>query len=211
MALNSFFQNKKLLKALVILLELLAVGLVIYLIALPFYPKIIYEVKMDNKQIKEEAKDITKAEEAVKDFKSSLPATDYAVSPNRLIIKKIGVNAPIVLTKNSEFGLSLGSWHVPESSTPDYGGNTVLTGHRFKYLPPNNLTFYNLDKLEAGDIISVIWKGKDYYYKVREQKIVPPEDLSILNDTREPILTIYTCDPIYSQKNRLVVTADLVK
>jgi sortase A len=211
MTLKLFFQNKKLQKALAILLELLAVGLIIYLIALPLYPKIIYEAKMNNEQIKEEAKDIIKAEEAVRDFKSSLPTSDFAVSPNRLIIKKIGVNAPIVLTKNSEYGLSLGSWHVPESSTPDHGSNTVLTGHRFKYLPPNNLTFYNLDKLEAGDIISVIWQGKDYFYKVREQKIVSPEDLFILNDTKEPILTIYTCDPIYSQKNRLVVISELIK
>jgi sortase A len=205
-----FFQNKKFLKALVILLELFALGLVFYLIALPFYPQIKYKIELSNSKIEAEAKDIVKAEEEVKNYKSAFPAADYAISHNRLIIKKIGVNSPIVETKNSEYGLSLGSWHVPESSTPDKGGNTVLTGHRFKYLPPNNLTFFLLNKMEPGDIISVIWKDKDFFYRVKEVKIVPPEEVSILNQSKDPILTLYTCDPIYSQKNRLVVISELV-
>jgi sortase A len=205
-------QNKKLkiLKALAIALELLALGLFIYLIALPFYPKIKYSVKSNKAEINKEAKDIEKIKAQVQEFNNSFPEADYDISPNRLIIKKIGVNSPIVETKDSEYGLSLGAWRVPESSVPDKDSNTVLTGHRFKYLPPNNLTFYLLDKLEKDDIISVIWKGRDYYYRVRENKIVAPTELSILNPSTTPILTLYTCDPIYSQKNRLVVVADLI-
>jgi sortase A len=104
----------------------------------------------------------------------------------------------------------LGAWRVPESSTPDKGGNTVITGHRFKYLPPSNLTFYLLDKMETGDIISVVYKEKEYYYRVKEIKIVDKTELSILAPTKEPILTIFTCHPIYSTEKRLVVTGDLI-
>lgn len=205
------FDKKFWLKTLIVILEISALGLIFYLVALPYYPRIKYDLQTDKAEIKEEAKDLVKAEAEVKNFKSAFPDTDYAVSPNRLIIKKIGVNAPIVETENSDYGLSLGSWHVPESSTPDMGGNTVLTGHRFKYLPPNNLTFYLLNEMETGDIISVIWKDRDYYYRVKEVKIVPASEDSITNQTKDPILTLYTCDPIYSQKNRLVVIAELEK
>jgi LPXTG-site transpeptidase (sortase) family protein len=200
--------KKKTLKALAITLELLALGLILYLVVLPFYPLLQY--KYEPVKNKTEAKNINVITQTVAEFKNTLPAAEYAVSPDRLIIKKIGVNAPIVEAKNSDYGLSKGAWRVPESSTPDKGGNTVITGHRFKYLPPSNLTFYLLNKLEPGDIISVIWKEQDYYYKVKEVKIVKPEDLSILKSTKDSILTLYTCDPIYSQDNRLVVISELI-
>ena len=198
------------LKALVYTLELLAVGLLIYIIILPFYPSLKYKIEYDNAEIKKEAQNLNKAKETLQSYKNNFPGADYSVSPNRLIIGKIGVNAPIVESKNSDYGLSKGSWLVPDTSTPDKGGNTVITGHRFKYLPPNNLTFYLLDKLEKDDIISVIWQEKNYYYQVMKTKIVAADDLSILKPTASSTLTLYTCDPIYSTKNRLVVIAELL-
>jgi sortase A len=205
-----FIKHKnKILKALVYLLELLVIFLILYLFILPIYPRVQYQ--FENKELKIDAKNIEKAKEATENYKNSFPKTEYAISPNRIIIKKIGVNAPIVETKNSEYGLSLGSWHVPESSTPDKGGNTVITGHRFKYLPPNNLTFYLFHKLEKDDIVSVIWKDQTYYYKITQIKKVPSSDFSILAPSDKPILTMFTCDPIYSTENRLVVIADKIE
>ncbi len=199
------------LKALVLMLELLAVGLIIYLIALPFYPAAKYKLVYENAEGFPEAQDVEKAKEKVAEFKGAFPETEYAVSPNRLIIAKIGVNAPIVETESAEYGLHLGAWHIPESSTPDKGGNTVITGHRFKYLPPNNLTFYLFHKLEVGDIVSVIWHEKDYFYKIKEIKIVDKTDFSILEPSEEPIITLFTCHPIYSTENRLVVIGELIE
>ncbi|MCX6796138.1 MAG: sortase [Candidatus Falkowbacteria bacterium] len=206
-----FFQPKRKLKALVYALEFLALLLALYLILLPFYPLLRYEgMKKEEAKLNTEAKK-ERAVKEVAQIKSYLPNAKYAVSPNRLIITKIGVNAPIVEAKNEQVGLNLGAWRVPESSTPDQGGNTVITGHRFKYLPPNNLTFYLLDKLIVGDIFSVIWQGKDYYYRVKETKVVPSNDLSVLNSTDQPIITLFTCTPIYSTKNRLVVVGELIE
>ena len=204
-------KKKNLAKVLALALELFAVGLIIYLIALPFYPKIVYKLEYSEPASRSEAQSVEKTKQKVAEFKNSFPKAEYAVSPNRLIIPKIGVNAPIVESQSADYGLSKGSWRVPESSTPDKGGNTVITGHRFKYLPPNNLTFYLLDKLKKGDIISIIWKKQDYFYRVKETKVVPNTELSIMDQTKEPILTLFTCDPIYSTKNRLVVIADLVQ
>jgi LPXTG-site transpeptidase (sortase) family protein len=140
--------------------------------------------------------------------RSVLPESGNAI--NSVRIARIGVNMPIIVSDSSEYGLSKGSWLVPNTSTPDQGGNTVLTGHRWKYLPPSSQTFYLLDKIEAGDIVSVIWEGQEYYYRVRETKVVDKTAVDIQYSTGEPILTLYTCHPIYSTANRLVVVADLI-
>ena len=203
MAINKLKINP--LKALVLLLEFLAFGLIVYLIVLPFYPDVRYKIRQMQGTLP--AADTV---EQVAAYSAGFPVADYAVSPNRLIIAKIGVNAPIVESPSAEVGLNRGAWRMPDSSTPDKGGNTVITGHRFKYLPPNNLTFYLFDKLAAGDIVLAKWEGKDYYYRIRETKVVPATEMSVLNQTKEPILTMFTCDPIYSTENRLVVVADLM-
>lgn len=204
------YKTKSLFKTIIILLEISAFAVLAYLIISPFYPNIKYKITYDNPEIIADAKNEEKVREKTAEIINSLPESEYLISPNRLIITKIGVNAPIVESNNEQYGLSRGAWHVPESSTPDKGGNTVITGHRFKYLPPNNVTFYLFDKLEAGDLISVIWQEKNYLYKIKETKIVPNTDLSVLNQTDESILTMFTCHPIYSTENRLVIVASLV-
>lgn len=192
--------------------EILAVLLLLYLVVLPFYPKFAYKYQVSPEAIEKSA-DIQYVKEAsaAANLSSSFPDADYTVSSNRVIIPKIGVNAPIVESADPEYGLSLGAWRVPESSTPDKGGNTVITGHRFKYLPPNNLTFYMFHELEVNDIFTVIWEGDYYYYKIKEKKIVEETEVSILNNTKEPVVTLFTCHPIYSTDKRLVVVADFME
>ena len=202
--------TKKIKRIILFILEMSAVFLLIYLILLPFWPVIKYNIYF-NEKIAEDAKDVEVVKEELKVVMKSLPSSEYSISPNRVIIKKIGVNAPIVESVSSEYGLSQGAWHIPETSSPDRGGNTVITGHRFKYLPPNNLTFYLFHKLEIGDIVSIIWKEKDYFYRVKEIKIVPDTDLSILKQTKNSTLTMFTCHPIYSTEKRLVVVSELIE
>lgn len=198
----------KIIKIFLILIETTAFLILFYLIAFPFYPELKY--RFFSSQEKNVLSSDVSSSTIKQAYKSNFPESDFSISPNRVIIKKIGVNAPIVESHNAKYGLSRGAWHVPESSTPDKGGNTVITGHRFKYLPPNNLTFYLFHKLEVGDEVYVIWNKKDYFYKIREIKVVPATEVSVLDPTKDPILTMFTCDPIYSTKNRLVVIADLI-
>ena len=200
--------KEKIIKISLVFIEVIASLILFYLIFLPFYPELKYRFFYSREETV--AIDSVSSSTA-QTHKSNFPESDFSISPNRVIIKKIGVNAPIVESQNSNYGLSKGAWHVPESSTPDKGSNTVITGHRFKYLPPNNLTFYLFHKLEVGDEVYIIWDKEDYFYKIKEIKIVPDTEISILNPTSNPILTMFTCDPIYSTKNRLVVIADLIE
>ncbi len=206
-------KDKKLLpiRILVIVLELFAFALVLYLVFLPFYPAFKYNISYDDNQTIKEAQDEEIVIAKTIEIKNRLPQNKYDVSPNRVIITKIGVNAPIVEATNADYGLSQGAWRIPESSTPDKGGNTVITGHRFKYLPPHNMTFYLFHKIEVGDIVSTVWKKKDYFYRVKEVKVIEPTDLSILKPTVKPTLTMFTCDPIYSTDKRLVIISELIE
>jgi sortase A len=138
---------------------------------------------------------------------SAATSTTTKKPVNRLIIKKINVDAPIVESNNSKWALMRGMWRLPKTSTPDKGSNTVISGHRWLHKYPHKMTFWALDKVKTGDEIIVIWNGKTIKYKVFETKIVNQYATSILKPTKEPILTLFTCDPIYIGTNRLVVLA----
>ncbi|MFZ5559876.1 MAG: sortase [Patescibacteria group bacterium] len=130
---------------------------------------------------------------------------------NLLIIPKIGVKIPIVEGEDEKSSLDKGAWRLPETSTPDKGSNTVLSGHRWKYRPPSEKTFYLLDKLEIGDSFRVYWEGKKYEYKVTSIAVVLPTDVDILNPTQTPVVTLITCTPLFSTAKRLVVKGDLME
>lgn len=124
---------------------------------------------------------------------------------NTLVIPKISVDAK-VLEGNTADILNTGFWRRPKSSSPDKGGNVVITGHRFLYTSGPN-TFYDLDKVHKGDDIILYWGGKEYSYVVDEVKIVAPTAVEIEEPTQEDVLTLYTCTPLWTSKQRLVVKA----
>lgn len=175
------------------------------IVAIPFSPWILYHA------LKPEPVYPYPTKLAGTEFLPELPdaeRTRTAVIPsdNRLVIPKIGVDNQIV-EGNDDRSLYRGIWHYPTSSTPDRGGNTVLTGHRFQYLAGPR-TLYLLDQTKVGDIIIVYWKGTEYDYIIKERKIVNPSAVEILSNTDNPQLTLFTCTPLFSTKQRLVLIAD---
>ena len=144
----------------------------------------------------------------------SRPIVDPAIK--KLVIPDIGVEMPAIVTgkeykeEDAYSAMDRGAWLYTQTSTPDAGGNTVLTGHRFKYMPPHSNTLYSLDKIQKGDDILVYWKGREYIYRVNNSKVIEPTDLSVLEPTDTPTLTIITCTPLFSTAQRLVVTADFI-
>lgn len=175
----------------------------IAILAIPFSPWLLYHA-LKPEPVFPYATKLTRLPEfpstAVKPKSEALP------KGNRLVIPKIGVDVEIVEGKD-ERALYRGIWHIPNTSSPDRGGNTVLTGHRFQYLSGPR-TLYLLDQMQVGDVIIVYWKGVEYDYKVRERKIVNPDAIEILDNTDSPQLTVFTCTPIFTTKQRLVLFAE---
>ena len=129
---------------------------------------------------------------------------------DRLVIAKTGIDMPIFVSTNADTLLK-GGWVFPGPSEPGQVGNTVIFGHRFRYLPPISNTFYSLDKIEIGDTFTVAWKGQVYNYIVKEKKIIEPTDFSVLNQTPgKSEITLITCAPLFSTKQRLVIVGDLI-
>jgi LPXTG-site transpeptidase (sortase) family protein len=125
---------------------------------------------------------------------------------NLLIIDRLDMRQTINSGKTMS-ELRKGPWLIPKTSTPDRSSNTVIAGHRFTYAGP--AVFYFLDKVQLHDSIVIDWQHKEYTYRVATIKIVPPSDLSVQNPTKSSQLTLYTCTPLWTAKNRLIITAPL--
>lgn len=92
--------------------------------------------------------------------------------------------------------------------TAEFGhlGNVVLAGHRTDRPRP----FYAVDRLEPGDEILLESEGRVHTYEVTESFIVDPSALWIVGQTRAHTLTLFSCHPLFSEAQRIVVRARLV-
>ncbi len=136
----------------------------------------------------------------------TLPA--FAAEQNVLIIPKIGVRIPVV-EGDSKAALSRGAWRIPGTSDDPLRGNMVLSAHRFRYRPPLATTFYLLDKIAPGDTFTLSWQGRPYVYRVAQTFVVEPTATEILQPTPAPVVTLFTCTPLFSTAQRLVVVGEL--
>jgi sortase A len=127
---------------------------------------------------------------------------------NRLVVPSIALDEPVVEGGDLSVIGSGGTWRRPNTSSPDRGGNTVIVGHRFSYSDP--ATFYHLDKISVGERLAIWWEEKEYVYEVFETTVVPASAVSIEGASDQSIVTLYTCTPIWTATNRLVVKAKLI-
>ncbi len=128
-----------------------------------------------------------------------------------ITIPSINVDA-YILDGETAHRMDYGPWHFPLSSYPGAKGNMVIIGHRFAELPPSQNTFFNLDKIMVGDKILITQKGGiSYTYTVTETKVVEKNDRSVLADHGDYRITLITCTPLWTSKQRLVITGILDK
>ena len=122
----------------------------------------------------------------------------------RLQIPAIGVDK-IVVEGVQVADLKKGPGHYPGSPLPGQPGNAAIAGHRTTYGAP----FNRLDELEAGDEILVDTVQGSFRYVVREQLIVEPDQVEVLDDFGDDRLTLTACHPKYSARQRIVIVAAL--
>lgn len=133
------------------------------------------------------------------------PPTPGPQSPTRIVIPAIGVDWPIVLGDSWD-QLKLGVGQHPGSANPGERGNMILSGHNDVF----GEVFKDLDALKNGDIVQVFAGGKMFKYEVRAKRIVSPAELTVLQPTRESVVTLITCHPYRVDTSRLVVIAQLI-
>lgn len=182
------------------LLTVVVIFLGLYLILSPILPQILFWAKNQTGQINNTIAYSSERQDNERD--PSLP------EQNRLVIPQMDLDGEIFEGKYAGT-LSKGIWRRPNTSAPDRGGNTVLVAHRFTYSSP--AIFYHLDKLKKNDQFALIWEQQLYNYRVREIRVVEPDAVEIEYNTDEPVLTLYTCTPMWTAEKRLVVVADLIE
>lgn len=105
--------------------------------------------------------------------------------------------------------LKKGPGHFPETPLPGQLGNAAIAGHRTTYGAP----FFDLDKLKVGDTIEVGTLAGLYTYRVTGTTVVNPDQYAAVIPTVDPsiaTLTLATCTPAYTARDRLIITAVLV-
>jgi LPXTG-site transpeptidase (sortase) family protein len=177
------------------------IGIALYLILWPFLPQFSWWFHHDVVKTPTQSTKVLIAQH-----------TNGAKIPeqNTLIIPALGVYQPINEGNTIAAVAHKGLWRRPNGSTPDQHSNTVIVGHRFSYSGNGEGVFYNLDKLKGSDLLTVYWNRKPYVYQVFSTQIVDPSDLTVEAASKTPILTVYTCTPLWTSKNRLVVQAKYI-
>jgi len=103
--------------------------------------------------------------------------------------------------------LKNGPGHMPGTALPGQPGNAVISGHRTTYGRP----FFDLDRLLPGDRIEVETAIGVSVYEVRSSEIVDPTDVWVTDDRPGGWLTLTTCHPKFSARQRLIIFAELIQ
>jgi sortase A len=126
-------------------------------------------------------------------------------------IPKIQLDNKVIVEGVGREDLRKGPGHVPSTVLPGQDGTFGVSGHRTTYGAP----FYRLNELAKGDTITVVTKEAIYTYTVTRTAIVRPTDTQVLDDVEGPdgkpkaTITLTTCHPRYSARQRLIVFGDL--
>jgi sortase A len=125
----------------------------------------------------------------------------------RLEIPGIGLDK-IVVEGVSPDDLKKGPGHFPETPLPGQFGNAAIAGHRTTYGEP----FIDIDQIQIGDEMLVTAPWGRFIYVVDNIIIVGADDYALVIPTVDPTLariTLASCHPKYSAKQRYVVQATL--
>ena len=123
--------------------------------------------------------------------RAGLPAKRVAIASGtplaELQIPRLHLSA-VVLEGSDARTLRLGPGHIEETARPGQSGNVGIAGHR-------DTIFRSLGSVHVGDDILLNTPHGRSHYVVSWVRIVSPSDVSVLDPTSGPALTLITCYP----------------
>jgi sortase A len=199
--------GKRALSTLSVLLFLGGAGMFAYPLATDLYADQVVQVQL------EEAFDAPEAREAyaTRTVRSGDPLT-------KVVIPDIDVDA-LVVAGTSPAALRAGAGHYPTTPLPGEAGNVAIAGHRTTYGKP----FNRLDEVEIGAEIQLVTPLATHVYRVVQAPgdvdrpcptgacwITHPTDWGVVGPMDGSMLTLTTCHPKGSARERLILRAELV-
>src|SRR5262245_13329864 len=149
---------------------------------------------------------IGRAPEEVAPAPKAAPRRTYAPGSTvgRIEIPRLGVSA-VIRAGSDARTLRLAVGYIPGTGLPGEPGNFGLAGHRDTF-------FRKLRDINPDDEIRIVTGDGVFSYHVQRTSIVMPQDVSVLDPTNYPALTLVTCYPfnyIGSAPKRFIVRAAL--
>jgi sortase A len=147
---------------------------------------------------------------------SALAPYDNGAGIARIYLPTLGKDQVHVVVEGvSHEDLKKGPGHMPGTDRPGAIGNVVISGHRTTYGAP----FNRLDELKTGDPIVLETRDFFYTYRVIREQVVQPTAIEVTYRVpgragllpTQRLLTLTTCNPKYSARQRLVITAVLAQ
>lgn len=158
---------------------------------------------------------------------SETPTSSDVLSPDRIVIPKIELDAPVIAAKEESIEIEgieylqylapdefAAGWHT-NSAPLGRAGNTVLNGHHNVF----GKVFGRLVELTPGDRI-LVYSGKNIFeFQVANVLILKERDAEIstrlenarwIEPSQDTRLTLVTCWPDYSNTHRLIIVASPV-
>ncbi|MBI3952911.1 MAG: sortase [Chloroflexi bacterium] len=117
-------------------------------------------------------------------------------------IPSIAVDAPIKeirqVVEEGKLVWERPKWVVGQlqgTSNPGQGGNAVMAGHLESPIRGEGNVFENLPGVRLLESVYVETERARYEYRVVQKRVVEPNDLEALADTKDATLTLITCTP----------------
>lgn len=116
----------------------------------------------------------------------------------------------------TDYDLTRGIGHFPESALPGAVGNTSFAAHRATYGEP----LANVDQLELNDRVYVETAGQWHTYRLTRDQIVLPTDVWVVDPVpgqpagttpTESLITLVTCEPRWGSTHRWIWWGELVE
>ncbi len=119
-----------------------------------------------------------------------------------LRIPRLRLEVP-VLEGTDDWTLNRAVGHVEDTDSPGGDGNVAIAGHRDGF-------FRGLKDVALGDALELETRHGIERYLIERIWVVEPEDVSVLDPTPSPAVTLVTCYPFYfigSAPQRYIVRA----
>ena len=124
--------------------------------------------------------------------------------PVEIIIPDIAIDLPVfpAIYANDTFTTTTqGASYITSSPTPGQPGNSIIYAHNWKTL------FGNLVHVKKGEKVVISFADKTREtFTITATTVVPASQVSILNQTNDTRLTLFTCTN-FMDADRFVVTA----
>ena len=185
---------KRIIGKLLILVGILTIGTVVYTN---------YKTNQINKEFVREYKNNTKNIDTKKD--------EYEIGDviGVLNIPKINLEVAIKRGITNEI-LKDSVGHFENTAMPGEYGNFSVAGHRAY---TTNKFFSNLDEVEIGDELKVLFENKTHKYVVNSIDVVTPDKVEVVDSTdrNNKEITLVTCTPKYVGSHRLIVKGTYIE